>query len=462
MPNWRKHTLVAVLLIFLGSTQKAQISQYSFTQSIVSYTSGMTGAQVGPAYQNDNVTTLPLPFPFKFDGITYTAVNVCSNGYLSFKSLTGLEYSPISNTLTQHIISPFGQDLIMGSGALGSLSLGSNTITNLSSSTGFSVGDLLQDYGSDFGGNPTITAISGNSMVVSLPANTNNANYYLLGMNGSIRNRVNGSAPNRVCEFEYSNFSTYTNLVGEVINFQVRLYETSNNIEVVYGPMIAGSQPTFPEVGLKGANNSDFNSRTITAPSAWTNSQPATLSNNACEFSGTSVPQQGLLFRWSPEPCTIPTLSVSPANLVICLGHTVTLTASGSNSYTWNTGESNTSIAVSPTVNSSYTVSAGNSTCGIAQVVTLFVDPCTGIANQLNAVPFFAAPNPFTNALSLKNSTDNAVGITIFDALGRSVLTSRLEVNSTGQFDTSLLNKGVYFARFTDGKKTTTQKLIKE
>lgn len=56
-----------------------------------------------------------------------------------------------------------------------------------------------------------------------------------------------------------------------------------------------------------------------------------------------------------------PTLSIS-GNTTICKGTTSNLTAIGATSYTWNTGANTTSISVTPTITTSYTVTGENGT----------------------------------------------------------------------------------------------------
>lgn len=53
---------------------------------------------------------------------------------------------------------------------------------------------------------------------------------------------------------------------------------------------------------------------------------------------------------------SLPTLSVS-GNNTICYGGTTSLTANGAVSYTWSTGSTSTVVALSPTLNTTYTVS---------------------------------------------------------------------------------------------------------
>lgn len=67
-----------------------------------------------------------------------------------------------------------------------------------------------------------------------------------------------------------------------------------------------------------------------------------------------------------------PNLSLS-GNLNICVGNTSTLVASGANSYTWNTGAISSSIVVSPTVNTIYSVTASHTTDACTSTKTIQV-----------------------------------------------------------------------------------------
>jgi hypothetical protein len=73
-----------------------------------------------------------------------------------------------------------------------------------------------------------------------------------------------------------------------------------------------------------------------------------------------------------------PTITISALPSVICAGNSSTLTATGAVSYNWNTGPTSNSIVVSPSVNTSYTVTgaAANGCTGIAsQVITVNATP---------------------------------------------------------------------------------------
>lgn len=71
-----------------------------------------------------------------------------------------------------------------------------------------------------------------------------------------------------------------------------------------------------------------------------------------------------------------PTITVSPLSNTICSGNSATISASGASSYTWNPGAFTTSsIIVSPTVNTTYTLISINGVCTSTTTVPISVSP---------------------------------------------------------------------------------------
>jgi gliding motility-associated-like protein len=69
----------------------------------------------------------------------------------------------------------------------------------------------------------------------------------------------------------------------------------------------------------------------------------------------------------------LPVMSVN--NSTICIGQTTTLTASGANSYLWNTGSMSNPFIISPLVSTSYTVVGTTLGCSQLAISTVVVNP---------------------------------------------------------------------------------------
>ncbi|MEO6358899.1 MAG: T9SS type A sorting domain-containing protein [Ferruginibacter sp.] len=89
---------------------------------------------------------------------------------------------------------------------------------------------------------------------------------------------TSGAAPNRLCTIQFKNLSDYfatpatASQFGDM-NFQIRLYETSNNIEFVYGTFSAGtvaSASITARVGIKGDDAAGSVNVTKASATAWT------------------------------------------------------------------------------------------------------------------------------------------------------------------------------------------------
>lgn len=95
----------------------------------------------------------------------------------------------------------------------------------------------------------------------------------------------------------------------------------------------------------------------------------------------------------------LPLVDIAPAVASICTGSSITLTASGGISYTWSTSHTTASITVSPTVNTTYSVTATDAngctanatrTVAIAANLVISITPgqpvvCRGASVTLNA-----------------------------------------------------------------------------
>jgi len=112
-----------------------------------------------------------------------------------------------------------------------------------------------------------------------------------------------GDSPNRVCVIQFKGVSVYYD-DASYMNMQVRLYESSNNIQIVYGDCYPNGTPSpSPQIGLKGSSTSDFDSRKVTSgTNTWSTSVAATLIGDNCYLSTSVYPDEGLVYEWSNEP----------------------------------------------------------------------------------------------------------------------------------------------------------------
>ncbi|MCU0360219.1 MAG: T9SS type A sorting domain-containing protein [Bacteroidia bacterium] len=454
--------LVALLFVVLhvGSVF-SQVNTYSFSQYISPYSPGLSGNQIGTLMQDDDLSLINLPFTFTFNSIPYNQVYVSSNGFLSFVQPQPIEYFPVSGS-TQNVISAFGQDLLMGTVVIGDLTSGSQTITNVTSTLGLLVGDSLLDTGLEFGGiNPTITAISGSDIVVNVTPTISVALYDMFIKNGELQERTLGISPSRIHEIEFINFTRY-GVYHEILNFRIRLYETTNKIEIVYGSIVPFFASYESEVGLKGNSQADFNSRKLTTSDTWSTSVSATQITDNCAFDPYTYPEFGWTFCYEPQNCVTPTLTANSSSTLICTGQSATISVNGASTYSWSNGSNSSQLIVQPLVNTTYTVIGLNGACTASLAYTQIVSNCTfETENDLLKTAIKQYPNPFDETLFLENTSDNEALLSVFNFEGKLIYSGILSAGSKTQLNTFSWEKGIYLVNVTEEKSVKSTKLIK-
>lgn len=268
IPRAKILQLILMLLVFFTAHKSfGQVSSYTFSQPTGTYTALPTSTVVHASGWDDNVASVTIPFSFTFNGTGYTSCSVNSNGYITF----------------------------------GGTASAGNNYDPISQTNAYS--GAISALGRDL--------ISNSSTIVS----------------GST-----GSSPNRVFVVQWNNARRYSGgTIGGDFNFQIRLYETTNVVEIRYGNCTPATNTNYNvQVGLRGATNGDFNNRLIQANNTdWLNNTTAgTQNTDACRTRSNTYPSSGTTFRWTPLPvCSgapAASTTVSTANPV-CTGTNFTL-----------------------------------------------------------------------------------------------------------------------------------------
>lgn len=158
---------------------------------------------------------------------------------------------------------------------------------------------------------------------------------------------------------------------------------------------------------------------------------------------------------------TVPTLSITSTSTILCTGNSATLTASGATTYTWSTSSNSTSIVVSPTVNTAYSVTGTNAAgCKATKNFTQTVSPCTGVENISGSTTevFSLYPNPSNGLITLKAQSD--ISLSISNELGQVVKTVVLSATNNHEAVVDDLRSGVYFVTGNNNAILVKQKVI--
>ena len=158
-------------------------------------------------------------------------------------------------------------------------------------------------------------------------------------------------------------------------------------------------------------------------------------------------------------------------DVTVCLDdNTVTLTAaasSGGDQFLWSTGETTSSIIVSPEVDTEYTVTVYNELDYDTDEVMVFVNDCidTEVPDSSESLEFLVYPNPTFGDLNIKISgLLNVSSIHLYDLSGKALYS---ETISDGEEHTYIktLNlsnfaAGIYLLKLVDNRNVITKKIV--
>lgn len=251
--------LASLFFTLLSQLGYGQVSTYGFSETIAAYNSLATPSIAYTAPWDDHVSgsafLAPLGFNFVYDGISQTQCYISPNGYISF----GVQPA-------------------------------SNGYLPLSVATPFTNGGTISALGVDL--------ISGTA--------TDNIVYQTIG-----------TAPNRTFVVEWIN--ARRKVATGNFNFQIRLNETSNTVQIAYGTCSTADPTVYNvQVGIRGVTNDflqgEVNNRLqngVNTNFPWSGrTVTGTANSNTLRTSINEYPNNGLLYTFTPSAgCTIPTAS---------------------------------------------------------------------------------------------------------------------------------------------------------
>ncbi len=140
----------------------------------------------------------------------------------------------------------------------------------------------------------------------------------------------------------------------------------------------------------------------------------------------------------------LPGVTVNSSQNVICAGETVTLTASGADTYSWTGALPGASFVVSPTATAVYTVTGTSSitACSLQVMLTQSVSLCTGLENLQANLATLVFPNPTSGRFTLKSGTGGLVSIC--NSQGQLVYSQKHSAGNS-EINIAHLSPGIYF-----------------
>lgn len=253
--------------LMIGAAAKAQVSTYLFFQSQETYQAINGGTVFGTTTSDDQVFVdpavpagvagggsgpgIPIGFTFTYNAIPFDVFGINNNGWIS---LGQSSVTPAVNT--------------NASSNYTGISATSTAPPNLQNRIAGLARDLQAQAGCD------------------------------------LRVETIGIAPSRTCVIQWSNYRKYGQ-TGDAFDFQIRLCETTNIVEVMYGTFVNNATTGNAQVGLRGSTNADFNNRIVNTANPWASSIPGNANTSSADFNNSGLtPVSGQWYRWiPPSPC---------------------------------------------------------------------------------------------------------------------------------------------------------------
>ncbi len=205
----------------------------------------------------------------------------------------------------------------------------------------------------------------------------------------------------------------------------------------------------------------DFGEPSSGAANSSTISNPQHSYANAGTYTVSLIMQNPCSNDTVTKVVTITTIGPAPAvsgPTAICKGDRYTYSATGGSTFAWSNGANTTSVALSPTQTSAYTVSATANGCTVSKTFTVTVNPCVGINAFSAEAPVKAYPNPFDDTFTIESLTDGDIEISTLE--GKLIYKTKI-TEGQNQLNTSELSKGVYILKLSSKAGEWRGKVVK-
>jgi subtilisin-like proprotein convertase family protein len=174
---------------------------------------------------------------------------------------------------------------------------------------------------------------------------------------GGVIHTVSGSAPNRVSIIQYTGYRLVYNATTATVSFQIRLYETTNVVEIIYNGAVGNTTNRAAQVGIRGTTTAADTRNYSGTSSGWSaltagNGSTTASWTSASMPSTASMPSNGRILRWSPPVVAACTGTPAPGNTItssatVAPGGTVNLSLQNATTgtgltYAWESGSSST------------------------------------------------------------------------------------------------------------------------
>lgn len=159
-----------------------------------------------------------------------------------------------------------------------------------------------------------------------------------------------------------------------------------------------------------------------------------------------------------------PTVMAVTSQQTVCSGVSVTLAASGAVTYSWSNGFTGSTMVVSPSLTTNYTVTGIDyNGCKGSYALLQQVETCLGFKNPAGETEWRIYPNPtsgrvFVEGVSMGTKQD----VELLDVSGKVVQVKKGIESGKINIDLNEFQKGVYFLRITSGGQFKTLRIVKE